>query len=70
MPINFWIFVLLTLALVIFISYGTYATAQLLRHWQPDRNLLLLPAENLIRLLLITLKTKLKTRCRSSSPII
>ncbi len=55
MPINFWIFVLLTLALVIFISYGTYATAQLLRHWQPDRNLLLLPAENLIRLLLITL---------------
>ncbi len=53
MPINFWIFVVLTLALVTFISYGTYATAQLLRSWQPDRNLLLLPAENLSRLLLI-----------------
>jgi len=55
MPINFWIFVVLTLALVTFISYGTYATAQLLRHWRPDRNLLLLPAENLIRLLFIAL---------------
>ncbi|MEZ4730926.1 MAG: CPBP family glutamic-type intramembrane protease [Caldilineaceae bacterium] len=55
MPIKFWIFTGLTLALVAFISYGTYATARLLRTWQPDRNLLLLPAENLVRLVLIGL---------------
>lgn len=53
MPINFWLFLLLTLALVVFIGYGTYATARLLRTWRPDRNLLLLPAENLLRLVLI-----------------
>lgn len=54
MTINFWLFALLTLALVIFIGYGTYATARLLRTWRPDRNLLLLPAENLLRLVLIS----------------
>lgn len=53
MTINFWIFTLLALALVAFIGYGTYATARLLRTWRPDRNLLLLPAENLLRLVLI-----------------
>ena len=53
MTINFWLFIILTLALVAFLSYGTYATARLLRTWQPDRNLLLLPAENLLRLVLI-----------------
>ncbi len=53
MTINFWLFTLLTLALVVFIGYGTYATARLLRTWRPDRNLLLLPAENLLRLVLI-----------------
>ncbi|MCE7983597.1 MAG: CPBP family intramembrane metalloprotease [Caldilinea sp. CFX5] len=53
MTINFWLFALLTLALVAFIGYGTYTTARLLRHWRPDRNLLLLPAENLLRLVLI-----------------
>lgn len=53
MAINFWIFVALTLVVVIFISYGTYATARLLRNWRPDRNLLLLPGENLVRLVLI-----------------
>lgn len=53
MTINFWLFALLTLALVAFIGYGTYATARLLRTWRPDRNLLLLPAENLLRLVLI-----------------
>lgn len=53
MTINFWLFTLLTLALVAFIGYGTYATARLLRNWRPDRNLLLLPAENLLRLVLI-----------------
>lgn len=55
MSINFWLFVILTAALVAFLSYGTYATARLLRTWQPDRNLLLLPAENLLRLVLIAL---------------
>jgi len=55
MPINFWIFAGLTLALVAFISYGTYMTARLLRIWQPDRNLLLLPAENLVRLVILGL---------------
>ena len=55
MTINFWLFIILTLALVAFLSYGTYATARLLRTWQPDRNLLLLPAENLLRLVLIAL---------------
>lgn len=53
MTINFWLFTLLTLALITFIGYGTYATARLLRTWRPDRNLLLLPAENLLRLVLI-----------------
>ena len=55
MKINFWLFASLTLAIVAFISYGTYATARLLRAWRPDRNLLLLPAENLLRLVLIVL---------------
>lgn len=55
MTINFWLFTVLTFALVAFLSYGTYTTARLLRHWQPDRNLLLLPAENLLRLVLIAL---------------
>lgn len=55
MPINFWIFLILTGVIVLFIGYGTYTTARLLRTWQPDRNLLLLPAENLVRLVLIAL---------------
>ena len=55
MKINFWLFASLTVTIVAFISYGTYATARLLRDWRPDRNLLLLPAENLLRLVLIVL---------------
>ncbi len=55
MTTNYWLFVLLTLSLLGFIGYSTYQTARLLRTWQPDRNLLLLPAENLVRLLLIAL---------------
>jgi membrane protease YdiL (CAAX protease family) len=55
MKINFWLFAFLTLTIVAFISYGTYATARLLRTWRPNRNLLLLPAENLLRLVLIVL---------------
>lgn len=55
MPISYWLFVFLTFALSVFMSYGTYSTARLLRTWTPDRNLLLLPAENLVRLVLIAL---------------
>jgi membrane protease YdiL (CAAX protease family) len=58
---RYWIFVVLTLLFTGFVGYNTYATAHLLRRWQPDgalrsrsgRNLLLLPAENLLRLVLI-----------------
>ena len=55
MTLNYWIFVLLLVGLLGFISYGTYTTARLLRSLQPDRTLLLLPAENGVRLLLIGL---------------
>ncbi len=55
MSINYWIFVTGTLGLLGLISYGTFATARLLRQWQPDRNLLLLPAENFMRLIFIAL---------------
>jgi membrane protease YdiL (CAAX protease family) len=50
---RYWLFVALTLALTGFIGYNTYLSAQLLRRWRPDRNLLLLPAENLLRLGLV-----------------
>lgn len=50
MPIRYWLFVVLTLALTGFIAYGTYSTARLLKSWRPDRNLLLIPAENVVRL--------------------
>ena len=53
MPLRYWLFVLLTLALTGVIGYGTYATARLLRTWRPDRNLLLLPGETIIRLVLV-----------------
>jgi len=47
------LFLLITLALTGFIGYGTFATARLLRTWRPDRNLLLLPQENAVRVLLV-----------------
>lgn len=50
MPLRYWLFVLLTLALAAFIGWSTYQTARLLRRWRPDRNLLLMPAENLARI--------------------
>ncbi len=50
---HYRLFVGLTLLLVGVISYNTYATARLLRAWQPTQNMLLLPAENAMRLLLI-----------------
>lgn len=52
---TYWLFVALTILLLAFLSYGTFATARLLRHWTPDRNLLLMPAENVVRLAMILL---------------
>jgi len=53
MPLTYWFFIIGVLLLTIFVSYGTFATARLLQHWQPERNILLLPAENLLRVALI-----------------
>jgi hypothetical protein len=53
MPFRYWLFISLTLSLTGLIGYGTYTTARLLRTWRPDRNLLLLPGENALRLLLV-----------------
>ncbi|MBX3054239.1 MAG: CPBP family intramembrane metalloprotease [Caldilineaceae bacterium] len=53
MTIRYALFLLITLALTAFIGYGTFATARLLRTWRPDRNLLLLPQENALRVLLV-----------------
>ncbi|MCY3992059.1 MAG: CPBP family intramembrane metalloprotease [Caldilineaceae bacterium] len=39
----------LTLLITAIVGYGSYTTARLLRHWQPQENLLLLPAENVLR---------------------
>jgi membrane protease YdiL (CAAX protease family) len=52
---NYWLFVGITLLLTVAVGYNTYASARLLRTWRPDRNLLLLPAETGIRLLLLAL---------------
>lgn len=52
---RYLLFVILTLGLTAFIGWGTYQTALALRRWQPDRNLLLLPAENVLRLGLIVI---------------
>lgn len=53
MSLRYQIFLLLTGLLVTALGYGTYATAKLLRSWRPDRNLLLTPAENALRLVLL-----------------
>ncbi len=55
MTTNYLLFLIATLALTAFIGYGTFATARLLRTWTPDRNLLLMRAENLVRLGMIAL---------------
>jgi len=49
----FTIFVAGTLALTAFIAWATYRSAQVLRQMQVDFNLLLLPAENLLRVGLV-----------------
>ncbi len=51
----YWFFVAGTLALTAFLSYNTYLSAQLLRHWRPTQNLILLPSENFLRIGLIAL---------------
>jgi len=47
------IFVIGLFALLGFISFATFRTSQLLRTWQPEENILLVPFENLARLGLI-----------------
>ena len=43
------LFAILTLLITAIVGYGAYKTAPLLRSWQPQENLLLLPAENALR---------------------
>lgn len=50
---RYWVFVIITLLLTAMIGYATQATARLLQHWKPDRNILLLPSENGLRIALI-----------------
>lgn len=47
------LFILGTLLLLAFLAWGVWRTAQMLRAFTPDFNLLLLPLENLVRLGLI-----------------
>ncbi len=46
---RYGLFIAGSLILLILVLLGALRTAQLLRYWRPDRNLLLLPAENLVR---------------------
>ena len=46
---QYLLFNALTLLITALIGYGTFMTARLLRHWQPQENVLLLPAENVLR---------------------
>ncbi len=47
------LFVTLTLLITALVGYGAHTTARLLRHWQPEVNILLLPAENALRALIL-----------------
>lgn len=55
MTVRYAVFVVLTLGLTAFLGYSTFATARLLKTWRPDYNVLLLPAENIVRIGLILL---------------
>lgn len=55
MSFFYWVFVASVLGLTAFLGYGTFATARLLRTWQPEGNLLLMPGENVVRLGLLAL---------------
>ena len=46
-------FIIGTLLLLAFLAWSTWRTAQVLREFTPDFNLLLLPIENLVRIILI-----------------
>lgn len=50
---QYWIFLALVLLLTGGLGYSTYTTARVLRTWKPDRNLLLVPAENGVKVVLI-----------------
>ncbi len=52
---HYTLYLILVIGLLLVIGYSTYATARLLKQWQPDHNLLLMPAENAVRLILIIL---------------
>ncbi|MCP4167634.1 MAG: CPBP family intramembrane metalloprotease [Chloroflexi bacterium] len=56
MPI---LFALGLLTLLGFMSFATYRTGQLLKEWEPEENLLLLPTENVVRLGLIAVSVGL-----------
>lgn len=46
---RYTLFAGVTLLITTVVGYGAYRTARLLRTWQPQENLLLLPAENALR---------------------
>ena len=52
MPILFIIGMLIMLG---FVSYATFRTSEILQTWTPEENLLLIPAENIVRLVMIAL---------------
>ena len=52
---RYLLFLALTLLITTIVGYGAYTTARLLRHWQPQENLLLLPAENALRAALLVI---------------
>ena len=53
MPATYWLFVVFTLLLTGFVAYATVRSARLLEQWPPDLNPLLIPGENVLRVLLI-----------------
>ena len=50
MPILFTIGMLIMLG---FVSFATFRTSEILQTWTPEENLLLIPAENIVRLVMI-----------------
>ena len=52
---RYLLFAGLTLLITAFVGYGAHMTARLLRSWQPQENLLLLPAENALRAIVLAI---------------
>ena len=48
-------FTSLTLLITLIVGYGAYRTARLLQVWKPEENLLLLPAENALRAVVLVI---------------